>query len=148
MSRSSIAVVLLLALAHVAAGAEKKRDWQMGKVFDSQRNRYFAGTVGDANTTGTVQTSGDYGTYQGNTSSSQIAVYRVYQTFLIEGDTHAYLAQERLRWKWSKPANLTVNGPVKFAAENRKLFVIDEDGKEHEMEIVKKVLRQPPEAPK
>jgi hypothetical protein len=53
-----------------------------------------------------------------------------------------------LRWKWSKPANLTVNGPVKFAVEKRKLFVIDEDGKEHEMEIVKKVLRQPAETPK
>ena len=148
MFRSAVAVVLLLALTHVAAGAEKKRDWQTGKVLDSERNKYFAGTVGNATTTGTAQTSGDYGTYQGNTSSSQIAVYRVYQTFLIEGETHAYLAQERLRWKWSKPANLTVNGPVKFAVEKRKLFVIDEDGKEHEMEIVKKVLRQPPEAPK
>lgn len=146
MFRSAIAVVLLLTLTHVVAGAEKKRDWQMGKVLDSERNRYFAGTVGNANTTGT--TSGDGGTYQGNTRSSQVAVYRVYQTFLIEGETHAYLAQERLRWKWSKPANLTVNGPVKFAVEQRKLFVIDEDGKEHEMEIVKKVLRQPAEAPK
>ena len=32
--------------------------------------------------------------------------------------------------------------------ERRKLFVIDEDGKEHEMEIVKKVLRQQADAPK
>src|ERR1019366_19629 len=38
-----------------------------------------------------------------------------YQNFLIEGETHAYLARERMRWIWSKPANLTVNGPVKFA---------------------------------
>jgi hypothetical protein len=148
MFRFSITIFLLLALTHVAVGAEKNRDWQTGKVLDSQRNRYFAGTVGDASTTGTAQTSGDYGTYQGNTTSSQTAVYRVYETFFIEGDTHAYLVQERLRWRWSKPANLTVNGPVKFAVDKRKLFVIDEDGKEHEMEIVKKVLRQPPEAPK
>jgi hypothetical protein len=35
------------------------------------------------------------------------------------------------------------NGPVKFAIENRKLYVVDEDGKEHEMEIVKKTLRLP-----
>ena len=123
--------------------AEKQRDWQTGKVLDSQRSRYFAGTIGSANTTGTAQANGNYGTYQGNTNTSQTAVYRVYETFLIEGETHAYLAQERLRWRWSKPANLTVNGPVKFAVEKRKLFVIDEDGKEHEMEIVKKVLREP-----
>ena len=41
------------------------------------------------------------------------------------------------------PANLTVNAPVKFAIEKRKLFVIDDDGKEHEMEIIKQVLKQP-----
>ena len=70
-------------------------------------------------------------------------MYRVFETFLIEGDKYAYLAQERLRWRWSKAANLTINGPVKYAIEKRKLFVIDEDGKEHEMEIIKKTLRLP-----
>jgi hypothetical protein len=39
---------------------------------------------------------------------------------------------------------LTVNGPVKYAVEKQTLFVIDEDGKEHEMEIVKKTLREEP----
>lgn len=148
MFRSLVAAVFILVFVQVAVGAEKKRDWQTGKVLDSERSRYFAGTVGNANTYGTAQANGNYGTYQGNTNTSQTAVYRVFETFLIEGETHAYLAQERLRWKWSKPANLTVNGPVKFAVEKRKLFVIDEDGKEHEMEIVKKVLRQPAETPK
>ena len=138
-----IIVAFLFTIPNEVPAAEKNRDWQTGKVLDSQRSRYFAGTVGSANTTGTVQTNGDNGTYQGSTNTSQIAVYRVYETFLIEGDTHAYLAQERLRWRWSKPANLTVNGPVKFAVEKRKLFVIDEDGKEHEMGIIKKSLRLP-----
>jgi len=136
-----IACVLVAVFISSVAGAEKQRDWQTGKVLDSQRSRYFAGTVGNASTTGAAQVNGNTGTYQGNTSTSQTAVYRVYETFLIEGPTLAYLAQERLRWRWSKPANLTVNGPVSFAVEKRKLFVIDEDGKEHEMEIVKKVLR-------
>ena len=117
-----LAVALALLLVNQAAGAEKVRDWQTGKVLNAERSRYFAGTVGSANT--------------------QTAVHRVYETFLIEGETHAYLAQERLQWRWSKAANLTVNGPVKYAAEKRKLFVIDEDGKVHEMEIVKKILRQ------
>ena len=135
-------LLLALLLSTAAIAAEKQRDWQTGKVLDSQRSSYFAGTVGSANTTGTAQANGSYGTYQGNTTSSQRAVYRTYETFVIESDTYVYLAQERLRWKWSKPANLTVNGPVKFAIEKRKLFVMDEDGKEHEMEIVKKVLKE------
>lgn len=138
-------VCALIAAVFISSGvsAEKQRDWQTGKVLDSERSRYFAGTFGSANTDGQAQANGNYGTYQSNTQSSQIAVYRTFETFLIEGPTHAYLAQERLRFKWSKPANLTVNGPVKFAVEKQKLFVIDEDGKEHEMEIVKKTLRQP-----
>src|SRR5258708_91997 len=130
-------LILTWLLASNVAIAEKRRDWQMGKVLDSQRSRYFAGTVGNADTTGTTQANG---TFQGHTDSSQTAIYRVYETFLIEGKTHAYLARERIRWRWSKPANLTVNGPVKFAIEKRQLFVIDEDGKEHEMQILKKLL--------
>jgi hypothetical protein len=123
-----------------AADKIKNRDWQTGKVLDSQRNRYFAGTVGDANTTIPNEATG----LPKTTYSSQTAVYRTYETFLIEGDKYAYVAQERLHWKWSKPANLTVNGPVKYAVEKQTLFVIDEDGKEHEMEIVKKTLREEP----
>jgi hypothetical protein len=34
---------------------------------------------------------------------------------------------------------------VKYAVEKRKLYVMDEDGKEHEMEVVKKTLRLPDE---
>ncbi len=51
-----------------------------------------------------------------------------------------YVAEERLR-RWSKATNLTVNAPVKFSIEKRKLFAIDDEGKEHKMEIVKQVLK-------
>jgi hypothetical protein len=129
---------LISVLAAVAFGAAKLRDWQTGKVLDTQRQRYFAGTVGSGNSNGTVS---DSGTYSGQTNSSSRAVYRVFENFVIEGDQYVYLAQERLRWRWSKAANVTVNGPVKYAVEKRKLFVMDEDGKEHEMEIIKKTAK-------
>ena len=141
--RQHLILLIAACLPGLASAGDKVRKWQTGKVLDSERSQYFAGTVGSGNTTGSAQTYGGYGTYQGQTNTSQTAVYRVYETFLIEGETHAYLAQQRLRWRWSKPANLTVNGPVKFAVEKRKLFVIDDDGKEHEMEIVKQVLKPP-----
>src|ERR1039458_9246228 len=86
----------------MAVAAERERDWQTGKVLDSQRSRYFAGTVGNANTTGIAQANGNYGTYQGKTNTTQTAVYRTYENFVIEGDTLVYLAQERLRWKWRR----------------------------------------------
>jgi hypothetical protein len=134
------AIALTLCLSVVALGASKPRDWQDGKVLDSQRSRYFAGTIGNASTTGNADGNGSY---SGATNGSQTAVYRVFETFVIEGDKYVYMTQERLKWRWSKPANVTVNAPVKYAVEKRKLFVMDEDGKEHEMEIVKKTLRLP-----
>jgi hypothetical protein len=133
-------VITLLAVTPLTAG--KERDWRTGKVLDTNRQRYFAGTVGNSNTNGTVDSSGNY---HGNSSGGETAVYRVYESFVIEGDQYVYLAQEHLRWRWSKAANVTVNGPLKYAVEKRKLYVMDEDGKEHEMEIVKKTLRLPDE---
>jgi hypothetical protein len=140
LTRTTFAVLCLLLLVTPLATAEKQRDWRNGTVLDSSRSRYFAGTIGNSNTSGSVN---DSGSFNGSTTSSETAVYRVYQNFVIEGDQYAYLAQEHLHWRWSKPADLTVNGKVKYAVDKRKLYVIDDEGKEHEMEIVKKVLRTP-----
>jgi hypothetical protein len=139
------ATVLLVAVGVVAFGAQKQRAWEDGKVLDSQRQRYFAGTIANSNTNGSVDSDGNY---HGNSTGGETAVYRVFETFVIEGNKYVYLAQERLHWRWSKAANLTVNGPVKYAVEKRKLFVVDDDGKEHEMEIVKKTLKLADQAPK
>ena len=144
----TLSIAFLLLSVCTFTRAERQRDWQTGKVLDSQRSRYFSGTVGNSNTNGSVQDNGSYGTYNGNTSTSQTAIYRVYQDFVIEGETYAYYAQEHIKWRWSKPANLTVNGTVKYAVDKRRLYVIDDDGKEHEMEIMRKVLRIPETAPK
>ena len=38
---------------------------------------------------------------------------------------------------------MTVSGPVRYAIDKRKLYVMDEDGKEHEMEIIKQTVRIP-----
>ena len=140
----TLAIVLIAATALIAA---KPLHWQTGKVLDTQRNRYFAGTVdsgtasGTATTTGvatgTVTTTGSVWSQQSST-----ALYRVYETFVVEGEDYVYVASERMRWRWSHPANLAVNGPVKYAVDGRKLIVIDDDGKQHEMEIVKRILSQ------
>jgi len=140
MRAFSLLAAFVMAVTLPLSGA-KQRDWQTGKILDSQRQRYFAGTVGSGSTNGTVDEGS--GTYRGQTNSSSTAVYRVFETFVIEGDKYVYLAQERLRWRWSKAANVTINGPVKYPAEKRRLYIIDEDGKEHEMEIVRKTLRLP-----
>lgn len=107
--------VALALLTAVSAPSAEKRDWQTGKTLSSERQER---TCGDETC--------------------------VYQEFHIEGHTTEYTAREALRWRWSKAANVTVNAPVRFAVDQheRKLFVVDDDGKEHQMEIVSKALRQ------
>jgi hypothetical protein len=138
--RITLLAVFALFACLPALAKDKDRAWQSGILRDSSRSRYFAGTIGNANTDGSVN---DNGSYNGSTNSSETAIYRVYQNFEIEGEQYVYLAQEHIKWRWSKAADLAVNEKVKYAVEKRKLYVIDDEGKEHEMEIIKKVLKQP-----
>jgi hypothetical protein len=50
-------IIVLLAVAGVAFCA-KPLQWQTGKVLDTQRNSYFAGTVGSGTTSGSATTTG------------------------------------------------------------------------------------------
>jgi hypothetical protein len=143
MTRALSILALGVLISTFPLGAkQKEHDWQQGKLVSTDEARYFAGTIRSANTQGTVHDSGDYGTYSGTTIGSETAVYRVYQTYVIESDSYVYVARERLRWKWSKPANLTINGPIRFAVEKDHIFIIDEDGKEHEARMTKKILKE------
>jgi hypothetical protein len=114
MRALSLTALLLLMTTAILPGADK-RDWRTGKVISSER---------------------------------QLICPRgtdcVFQDFQIEGEKKIYTAREALKWRWSKEANVTVNGPVKFAVDTheRKLFIVDDDGKEHEMQIIKKALRE------
>jgi hypothetical protein len=143
ITRHTFYFISLLFIFLVPLRGAKQREWLTGKVLDSQRQRYFDGTVGNSTTHGSVDTNG---TYSGNSSGGETAVYLVYETFVIDGDQYVYLVQERLRWRWSKAANVTVNGPIKYVVEKRKLIVLDEDGKEHEMQVLKKTLKRPEQA--
>ena len=66
-----------------------------------------------------------------------MAVYRTYQNYVLESGKYIYLVEERLRRKWAKPARLVVNAPIKFSVEKRKVYLLEEDGKEHETRVIK-----------
>jgi hypothetical protein len=103
-------------------------------VLDSQRSQDFAGTV---NRPGVVLSNG-----RRLTNDSTRAVYRTQQTIVIESEAYTYTVSEVLG-RNGRPANLTVNAPVRFAIEDLTLYFIDESFREHRTEIVKKVLRSP-----
>jgi hypothetical protein len=112
--------IVLVSVVSVAAHQKTNRQWQ-------------AGTWGDSTTApaGAVAMP----LYGGGA----IAVPIQSTTYVIQTDTLLYVGL----WRRTKLIPMTVNGPVRFALEKDKLFVIGEDGKEYELKLVKKVLKTP-----
>jgi hypothetical protein len=141
ITTSSVLLVLVFSLTVFAK--DKERAWQTGKVIDTSGNRVFAGTLDSAS--GSATTNGD--TTYGNANGNSTAVYRVYETYTIEAGDYVFTCQEHIKWRWSKPAMLTVNGPVQFAVEKNHLYIKSEDGSEHETTIIKRISKPQPSAP-
>jgi len=134
--RLSCAALAFMLIAPLLAKA-KQREWQTGKLLDEQRHVVYAGEVGTA--TGEATTSGT-NTY-GSATGSSTAIYRVYEEYTIQAASLVYVCQEHIKWRWSKPAKVTVNAPIEFAIEKDHIYIKGEDGKEHEAKIVKKISR-------
>lgn len=134
MIRSLISFVAAALLFMNPALGDKKsanRNWETGKVLDSQE---IAGTVDNSENVGNPQ-----GVLGGLREARKRRAAQPQQVFTIDGQKITYTV--RLP-RGAKLANLTVNGPVEFAVEETTLYLIDDDHKEHKTEIVKKVLRK------
>jgi len=137
----TVGLALALFPPPMAAAKQKMLTWETGILLDSAWGSRYAGTVGGGSQNGTITSYGNTAQYHGYSSGSGVAVYRISETFVIQGSTHIYIAVQPVRWRWSRAANLTVNGPVRFAVDGRRLYVADEDNRVYEMAISKKILR-------
>jgi hypothetical protein len=134
--------IALMAVVAVLSAADKQRhEWQSGNVLDVEHNPYFAGVPASSSVQGQGATVGPGGTTEanGNASTTSVAVYNTYQKYAIEADHYVYLVEERIHFRWSRSARITVNGKVKFAVEKEKLYLMDDRGKVHETWILKAV---------
>jgi hypothetical protein len=158
---------LVLAATATASAKKDEHDWLVGKVLDENRARYFAGMLnnsssqttengswnGNANSTSignstNTQLNGSYsGTRSTSGSGTSIPVYRVYDNLVIEGKDTVYVTSERLRWRWSKGAHVAVHQDVEYYVDGKKLHVLDNDHKEHTIEILKEVRKVSPSVP-
>jgi hypothetical protein len=132
----------LIAIAAVLGAADKHHhDWQNGKALDVEHNPYFSGIPASSSVQNQKPIVGPGGTTEanGNASTTSIAVYNTYQKYAIEADRYVYLVEERIHFRWSKSARITMNGTVKFAVEKEKLYLQDDRGKVHETWILKAV---------
>jgi hypothetical protein len=133
--------IALVALVSVLSAADKRHhQWQSGTVLDVEHNPYFAGIPVSTSVQGQPATAGPGGTTEVNgASTTSIAVYNTYQKYAIEADRYVYLVEERIRFRWSRSARITVNGKAKFAVEKDKLYLQDNRGKVHETWILKQI---------
>lgn len=140
-SLATICPLLILLCVSAASAKEKERQWQTGRLLDMSRSSGYAGDIGSAS--GSATTTGD--STCGTASGSSVAIYRVYETYQIESADYIYVCVEHIKWRWSKPAALTVNGPVQFATEGNHIYIKSEDGSEHETKITKKIAITAPD---
>lgn len=131
-----VAVLLCSAMAFAAT-----RDWQSGKLLDTEQQKITDGSTTYYNTDSQKKTNSNGKTsYTKNTTATTTDNTDTYEVYTIEGPEKTYIAREKLLFPWSKPANVTVGAQLKYAIDGRKLIILDEDQKEHKASIVKTSL--------
>jgi hypothetical protein len=129
---------LIVAACFVAyCATPAKRDWQTGTLAE----------------TATRESSGGPTAIALNNASPVAAIMAaaaansrmIWQGFRIQDKGYSFMVMCPVRPKHTP--NVTVNGPVKYAMEKGKFYLLDEDGKEWEMTVLEKALVPAPPAP-
>ena len=120
---------LLIAILATSVWA-KDRIWQDGSLLDTRSNKYFssADANGDADRGPSSQMFKDAQATQTNT---------VYDRYVVESGDAVYLV-ERGRFKSAKPSLLRPYLSIKFAVDKKKIWLLDEEGRELETTILKR----------
>lgn len=129
-----VPVAFLCWLPVLALGATKDRDWQQATLLSVDKHRF---TTQSDTTTTQGQVSGN--SYSG--TSQQYSWNHERITYVVDSGQFVYVASHVLSFRWSKPAKVTVNGPVWIAISKGKLYLRDEDEREHKLEIEQKILK-------
>lgn len=128
-------LVLLLALPAFAATA---RDWQSGTLMETEQEKVPAGTTSNTSADVTAKDKGNNKTqYSGNRTTTTTQDYDTFQIYTVEGNGKIYTAKEQLLFPWSKPANVTVGEKVKYVIDKNRMYLMDDDGKEHKARVTK-----------
>jgi hypothetical protein len=135
--RFHIAACVLLLIAPRAFGANKAREWQSGTLLETEKQQVPQSTTKTSNTEGTAKQKGNKTDYSQTTTSTTTEDYDTFQVYTIQGDAKTYVARERLMFPWSKPASIAVGEKVRYAVEKNKVYLVDDDGKEHKAGISK-----------
>ena len=120
---------LLVALASATSFAgSKDRDWQKGKLLDTNFNPYFDVSAPGSPGHFIQDAPAPYSINQSDSTAT-------YDAYVIEAGGDVYLVQ-RSRVRSAPAARVRTYGSVKIAVEKNKLWLVDEDGKEYQTKIL------------
>ncbi|MGO9011145.1 MAG: hypothetical protein ACLQPN_13675 [Bryobacteraceae bacterium] len=140
------AIVAAFLIGCCTQAATPKRDWKTGTLMETAHAREPDAPVAPSASATVINVPPG-----GNPYAAAAAAHRppniqriptTWQGFRIEGNGYRFLVMCPVRPKHSP--NVTVNGPVKYAMEKGKFYLLDEDGKEWEMTVLEKALVLPP----
>lgn len=142
-TRYSMWILLFTIFFCGAAAFAAPRQWHHGKLLDTEQQKVKEGTITTYNTDGQAKDRNNGKTdYSQTTTANTTDNIDTYEVYTIQTADKTYIAREKLLFPWSKPANVTVGDQIKFAVEGRRLYIMDEDQKEHKASIVKTSLSQ------
>jgi hypothetical protein len=125
-------IAVLIAMLAAPAWA-KDRIWQDGSLLDTRSNKYFR----------SIETSGEADrapSSQMFTNAQAVLTNTIYDRYVVESADAVYLV-ERGRFKSSKPSLLRPNLSIKFAIEKKKIWLLDEEGRELETTILERFAK-------
>jgi len=135
LRKSAGVLIAFLCLSTFAHADKKDRDWKTGKVLDTESASFR--TYGGSTTQGRINPDGTY-----SSSTTPATWNHKKYVFVIEGDEYIYVVSHVLSWRWSKEAQVTINGPIKYAVEKKNFYLLDENNREFKMKIEKKILKE------
>lgn len=132
-----IALPLIIVLLAVPTFAATARHWQSGTLLEVEQEKVPSGTVSHSNADVTAKDKGDKTQYSGSKTTTTTQDYDTFQIYTVEGGGKVYTAKEQLLFPWSKPANITVGEKMKYVIDKNRMYLLDDDGKEHKAKITK-----------
>lgn len=122
--------------------AAENRNWQTGTLTATERQKIREGSTSTTSSDTSAKDRGDRTDYSHNSTTTKSDNYENYQVYTIQSGETVYTASEHLLFPWSKPANLTLGKPMKFAVEKGTMYILDDDGKQHKATVVGTALKQ------
>jgi hypothetical protein len=159
MLQRMLVIVLAAAVIPAMPAAKKERAWKLGMVRDSSTSQetYATGAVTSTNANGTVNatttggnTSGTVNARSTSTTSIQHVTVKINE-LLIAGDDYLYIIQDSRRQggpilatalrNRKHGCRFIVGEQIKYAQEKSDLWVLDVDGKECKVPILRQEKR-------